>query len=362
LFVVILELYLVLLAKHFIVLLGQSSTLLDISTLEKFDSKGMFKVYDKWPEIARESFEKEHEPVEFTDIDHIVFVGMGGSGALGDIFSAILSKTNIHVCVVKGYLLPKTVDSKTLVVTTSISGNTKETLTVLDSARKSNCKIISFSSGDKMEEYCKKYNITHKKISQHHSARASFTGFLYSMLKVLDPLIVLNRNDVEDSLKQLRQTREEISLSNLNDTNQALNLANWIKDIPLIYYPGGLQAVAIRFKNSLQENAKLHAFAEDVVEASHNGIVSWERKSSIQPILIRGQDDYYKTQERWEILKDYFAGNKIDYREVYSVKGEILSKMINLIYVLDFSTIYLAVLSKVDPTPVKSIDFVKSRL
>lgn len=61
---------------------------------------------------------------------------MGGSGALGDIFSSVLSKTNIHVNVIKGYHLPKTVDSNTLVVTTSISGNTVETLTVLDSAKK----------------------------------------------------------------------------------------------------------------------------------------------------------------------------------------------------------------------------------
>ena len=119
-------------------------TLLDISTLERFDSKGMYKIYDKWPEIARESYEIVQEPFEFFDIDHIVFSGMGGSGAIGDVFSSILSKSNIHVCVVKGYLLPRTVDSKTLVITTSISGNTKETLTVLDSAKIPIVKLLLF--------------------------------------------------------------------------------------------------------------------------------------------------------------------------------------------------------------------------
>ena len=64
----------------------------------------MYKVYDNWPNIAKSYYEKNFEKVTFTDIDHIVFVGMGGSGALGDIFSAILSKTDIHVCVVKGYI------------------------------------------------------------------------------------------------------------------------------------------------------------------------------------------------------------------------------------------------------------------
>ena len=102
----------------------------------------------------------------------------------------------------------------------------------------------------------------------------------------------------------------------------------------------GLQAAAIRFKNSLQENAKFHAMAEDVLEASHNGIVSWERSSDVKPVLITGEDDYIKTKERWKILKEYFKINNIEYREILSVNGSILSKLINLIYLLDYSTIY----------------------
>ena len=76
---------------------------------------------------------------------------MGGSGTIGDILSSILSKTNIHVTVVKGYLLPKTVDSKTLVVATSMSGNTNETLTTLKSAIKITDNVMSFSDGGKDE-------------------------------------------------------------------------------------------------------------------------------------------------------------------------------------------------------------------
>jgi glucose/mannose-6-phosphate isomerase len=129
--------------------------------------------------------------------------------------------------------------------------------------------------------------------------------------------------------------------------------------IPDIYYPFGLQAAAVRFKNSLQENAKRHAMIEDVIEACHNDIVSWEKKDKVQPILLEGADDYIKTKQRWKILKKYFQMNNIEYREIHSVRGSIISKMINLIYLLDYSTIYLAALSKVDPTPTKSIDFIK---
>jgi glucose/mannose-6-phosphate isomerase len=335
--------------------------LFNTSILNRYDTQGMYKIYDRWPEIAKNAYNQNLESIEFSDIDHIVFAGMGGSGAIGDIFSSILSKENIHVCVTKGYLLPKTVDSNTLVVTTSISGNTIETLTVLDSAKKSKCKIITFTSGGKMEKYCNKNKIEYRKIPQMHSPRASFTGYLYSMLKVLDPILSLKKSDIDESITSLEKLKNLISSDNLNQNNPSLELAKWITDIPIIYYPAGLQAAAIRFKNSLQENSKMHAMTEDVIEACHNGIVSWEKPSNVQPILLRGTDDYIKTQERWKILQKYFNENKIDYRDIHSVNGNILTKLINMIYLLDYSTIYQATLSKTDPTPVNSIDFIKSK-
>jgi len=321
----------------------------------------MYKIYDKWPQIAKESYESNLEPIDIKDIDHIVFSGMGGSGALGDIFSSILSKTDIHVNVVKGYHLPRTVDSNTLVVTTSISGNTIETSSVLDSARKTGCKLIGFSSGGKMEEYCAKNNVMYRKIPMHHSPRASFPVFLYSILKTLNSVIPVKKEDISESLVEMENSQKLISSSNL-ENNPALNLADWINGIPMIYYPWGLQAAAIRFKNSLHENAKSHAMVENVIEACHNGIVSWEKPSSVQPVLLEGEDDYVKTKERWKILKEYFEKNNIDYRQVFSVKGSILSKLIVMIYFLDYTTIYRAVMLGVDPSPIKSIDFVKNRL
>ena len=98
--------------------------------MNKIDTQGMYKIYDQWPQISKDAYNSDLEPVDFKNIDHIVFAGMGGSGAIGELFASILSKTNIHVSLVKGYLLPKTVDKNTLVVTISVSGNTVETLTV----------------------------------------------------------------------------------------------------------------------------------------------------------------------------------------------------------------------------------------
>ena len=322
----------------------------------------MYKVYDKWPEIARKSFESEQKTVNFKNIDHIVFVGMGGSGGIGDLFSSILSKTDIHVSLVKGYLLPNTVDQNTLVVVTSVSGNTDETLTVLESTKKINCNVIAFSSGGKMEQFCKENQIIFRKISLFHSPRASLINFTYTILKILNSILPIDKKDIMESIDELKIIKEQIDSNNLSDTNPAINLAKWISGIPTIYYPHGLQSAAIRFKSSLQENAKTHVIVEDIIETCHNGIVSWERPSTVQPILLQGYDDYIKTKERFKIIKEFFIENNIDYKEINSISGNILTKTICLMYILDYASIYKAILLKIDPTPVKSIDYIKKKL
>ena len=213
-----------------------------------------------------------------------------------------------------------------------------------------------------MEEYCNKNKINFRKIESIHSPRVSFSKYTYAILKTLNSMLPIKKNDIIESLNELENIKKQISSHNLSDSNPAINLANWISGIPLIYYPHGLQSAATRFKSSLQENTKTHAIIEDVIEACHNGIVSWEQPSIVQPILLQGQDDYIKTKERFEIIKEYFTENNIDFKEIHSVSGNILTKVIFLIYLFDYISIYRAVLSKTDPTPVNSIDYVKSRI
>ena len=196
----------------------------------------------------------------------------------------------------------------------------------------------------------------------NHSPRASFVTYLYSMIKVLLPILPISITDVSDSISELKKINEKISSFNLNEKNISLNIANWIKNTPVIYYPWGLESVAIRFKNSLQENSKMHVMLDDIIESCHNGIVSWENDSTLQPILIEGEDDYIKTKERWKIIKEIFLERDISFYEVKSNKGNILTKITQLIYILDYCTIYLAILKNIDPTPVLSINLIKNKL
>ena len=335
---------------------------MNIEDIQEFDPQKMYQTYDNWSTYSEDAFNKELSKLQLQDIDHIVLAGMGGSGAIGDVISAILSREDIHVSNVKGYLLPKTVDKRTLVISTSISGNTKETLEILDNKSKSDAKFVAISSGGIMKEKCLKNSITHYDIPMIHSPRASFTVFLYSILNIFEDVLPVQKNEVFESLGKMKELQKRINSDNLEQNNPSLDLAKKINSNPLIYYPDGLKAAAIRFKNSLQENVKIHASIEDVIEASHNSISTWENKNKFKPILIQGKDDLPKTKERWSIIKEYFKTRDIDYEEVFSVDGNIISKLVCLIYLLDYTSIYLAILSKTDPSPVTAIDFVKSRL
>ena len=277
-----------------------------IKDLDSIDSQKMYKVYDNWPEIARESFEIKFDRFNMKGINQVIFAGMGGSGSIGDALSSILSKKGIHLKSVKGYSLPRTSDANSLIITTSVSGETQETLEILKKAAKTNSKVIAFSSGGSIKKFCQDNKIFFQEIPMMHSPRASFTKFLFSILNVLKDVLSIEEKDVEEAILDLKKTREMISSNNLGEDNVALKLAEWIKGIPLVYYPNGLQSAAIRFKNSLQENSKKHVITEEILESCHNGIVAWEKDSNVQPIFIKGTDDHVKTIERWNILEQFF--------------------------------------------------------
>ena len=330
--------------------------------LKEIDKKEMYLVYDKWSEIAENTYEENWQSLKYQNIDHIVFAGMGGSGSIGDTIGSILSKEDIHVSNVKGYLLPKTVDSKTLVIATSVSGKTMETIQILKNVKNSSATAVGFSSGGMLEQYCKNQDIFFQKIPMIHSPRASFTSFLFSILNILEPILPIRQRDVKEAISMLKKTKENIFSENLTIKNKSLELAQFTNNITCIYHAAGLQASAVRYKNSLQENAKIHCMVEDVIESSHNGIVPWEMNSTVKPVLIQGKDDHDKTSLRWKILKEFFEMKKIDFKVIDSVEGNILSKITNLIYLLDYSTIYSAILNNIDPSPVSSIDFIKNKL
>ena len=335
---------------------------MDAAAVGRIDTRGMARAYARWPEMAREAYAAVGDRTSGPLPHHVVLAGMGGSGAISDLFESVLSGDDIHVDVVKGYHLPRTAGPGTLVVATSISGNTAETAHVLRLAVEARCRTVSFSDGGLIGEYCARRGLEHVRVRMEHSPRASLPAFLYTMLAALGDELPIRDADVGESLSVLAELAPGVSRPELGRANEAIALAEWLPDIPLIYYPWGLRAAAIRFKNSLQENAKTHAMAEDVMEACHNGIVAWMRDSRVRHILVRGGDDHEKTKERWAILEDFFAQRGISHRVVAAPGTSILARLVGLMYTLDYASIYRAVMLGVDPTPVGPIEHVKGRL
>ena len=336
---------------------------MDTNTLKRFDRQNMHKVYDAWPETASGFYGTDLPAIDLDEISHVVFAGMGGSGTIGDVFSAILSKTAIHVDVVKGYQLPRTVSSKSLVVTTSISGNTEETLNVLARAASLGCQVAAFSSGGRMEEFCAKKGINYRKIPMVHSSRASFPAYMFSILRVLESFLPVMRRDITDSLKKVQETGERISSSNLCGEKPG----HIPGPVAYRHSHGILPLGTAGSRNKIQELAAGERKDARHHRGRHRGMpqrncVLVRAPSGIRPILIHGADDHQKTKERWAVLKEFFAERGIEHNDIHSVDGNILGKMINLIYLLDYSTIYRAVMSGTDPTPVEPIEFIKRRL
>ena len=133
------------------------------------DKSHLYQIYDNWPVMAKNSLNGNLKEIVTEKISHIVFAGMGGSGTIGDIFASVLSKTDIHVEVVKGYHLPKTVKQNSLLICTSVSGNTIETITVLKEGIELGCKIMAFSSGGEIKKICNEKKIEYRKILMNHS-------------------------------------------------------------------------------------------------------------------------------------------------------------------------------------------------
>ncbi len=314
----------------------------------------MIDTYNKWPEYARDSY-KNSEPLDLPS-DKIVFCGMGGSGIAFDIISSLIPDKDIIIS--KGYFLPKNI-SNSLIIVNSASGNTIETITALKSASKSKNKVIAFSSGGKIETYCKKNNITYRNYDLKSSPRASIPFSLYTILGTLSESFGIKKTPISNSIKALENSRKKL---NSKKNSPALDLAKFIKGYPVCYYSSEFFPVALRFRQDFQENCKKLAATEEVVESCHNSINSWENPSGLSPILLRGSNDHKLIKNRFEVWKEYFESRKIKYKEIIPTKGDLLSQFMALIYEMSTSTIFYAIQDGTDPTLLKAIDFVKARV
>jgi glucose/mannose-6-phosphate isomerase len=291
---------------------------------------------------------------------------MGGSATVGDLLATWLEPLGLDIMVVKDYALPPMAGKGTLVMAVSASGNTKETLTAAMAALKRGLPLITLSSGGRLAELALAHRVPHIRVRQLMAPRASLPALFYPAARALIGLGLVKgagvQQDLADSIEALRQLGSELPPT--VEENPAKRLALALNNKVPVIYPSRLTApAAFRFKAALNENAKLHALVDPLPEALHNGVVPWGHVDGrFTPLLVRSGAEPAHLQDSFAALKDVFNATDTPFEECYGRGRGLLAQLLTLIYWLDYTSIYLAVLRGEDPLPILNIERVKKRL
>ena len=344
---------------------------LDKEKIEQIDKSGLFTEYENWTSQAKNAIEIEPNLPNNQEFSNILFVGMGGSATSGDIIQSWLrDELKMPFEVLKDYRLPAYVDKTTLVIGASISGETQETISAcIDAKTKKNATVVSISAGGKLQKISEKNSIPHTKVKMALVPRASL---LYALLPSITLLKNLNlikspKNEYNDIIELLKQQGNAINKNIPLENNTAKNFAKDIFEMaspPTIYSSQTLYAPGYRFKASLNENSKIRAQHILLPELCHNEIQSWgkNKDNKITSIVLRDENESQEQIGRFESLNTLLIKMNIKPLEVHTKGKTQLGKIINLIYLLDYISLYLAILKEIDPTPTPHIDEVKNRL
>lgn len=298
-------------------------------------------------------------------VHNIVICGMGGSAIAGDFVRGIFAETlAIPIIINRDYLLPAYANENTLVILSSYSGNTEETVSAFQDALRRKTKLLTVATGGTIAEISKKHDLLHVTIPEGFQPRQAIGYSLVTLFRIIEHLFFDQHNDtvLNSSLTWIKKKQSQWSPG---AENELWNLAKRLHANPVIVYASEkMFPAAVRLKGQISENAKLLAFANTVPEMNHNEIVGWDGIKTDAPfsvVLIRDDDDHPQIQKRFEILKNILS-KKVPVYEMHSEGKEPVEKFLSLIYRGDWVSFFMAILRKTDPTPVDIITHFKNEL
>ncbi|MHC1601023.1 MAG: bifunctional phosphoglucose/phosphomannose isomerase [Candidatus Nezhaarchaeales archaeon] len=315
---------------------------------------------EAWYDMAIRALKLDIEKLKAPKPSSLVFLGLGGSGIIGDYIKALgYDKLDIPIHVIKEARLPKWIGKESLVIAVSYSGNTLETIEATRDALNKGSMVYIISSNGKLIEYARQKGLPHIKLDEGYAPRAALPLMLYSCLKLLNSLglCVADDNAIEESIELLKATSQNKVIAE----KIALSLAEG--GIPSIIADARFEALALRFKNDLNENAKMSAKCEIIPEAMHNDIVGYERGVCPQKALILSADDdhlYTKLIEEFveKILKKFHIQTL-----TLNLKGKsMLAKLMYGTHISSLMSIAIAKKHNVNPESTVSISEYKKTL
>jgi glucose/mannose-6-phosphate isomerase len=344
-----------------------------LDDVKRIDPKGMAKWIADFPKQVEQAVRIGNESkikINIKGIQNIVLTGLGGSAIGGDLLRSYLAdELKLPFIVNRNYFLPEFVGKNTLVIVSSYSGNTEETVSAHKQAIKLKAKILCISTGGEISKLAKKYKQPLIQIPPGLSPRAALGYSFFPLLIALNKLgfIKSKDKDIRETIQLLKNKSALFSCPESPD-NKALALAEQLKSkLPVIYSPvEHLDAINLRWRGQLAENAKQLSSGHVLPEMNHNELVGWKVLSGLMKqmhvVFLKDKSTHPRIAIREEITKQIVSQYAGNVTEILSEGKSLLARMFSLIHFGDWVSLYLAILNNEDPEPVRVIDYLKNEL
>ena len=351
------------------------NTLDDLERIKELDQRGMYDRIHDFPSQFEDALRRTRNvrvpDWDKNDVSTIVVAGLGGSAIGGDLVRSYLAdRLDVPIFICRNYTLPNFVDLSSLVFVSSYSGNTEETLSAFEDARRRGAELICMSSNGEVGDISSRDEIPCVSLPKGYQPRAALGYSFVPVLAMLERLgfVKGEEKNISKAGEFLAGNRDRYALDIDADRNEAKKLAVKLhRKLPIVYAScDRFDAVSTRWKGQFCENAKMLAFNNVFPEFNHNELVGWKVLSDYRDdlivVILRDREDHPRIQRRMEIVKQIIQDQKVEVVEAESSGENLLSRMFSLIQLGDFVSFYLAVLNTEDPSPVKVIDYLKNEL
>jgi len=296
-----------------------------------------------------------------TQFENVVICGMGGSGIGGKLVAQWFSESaKTPIISVQSYDLPAFVNEKSLVIGSSYSGNTEETISVIHQAHKKRATIIGVCSGGELYKFCKENNYDCIKVPGGNPPRSMLAFSLIQLVYILSKSGII----AKEALKEIDHCRHLLNTELLAIKQEAKKLASFIYNKQcIIYTSSNLEAVAIRARQQFNENSKILCWHHVFPEMNHNELVGWgSGNDKLAPVYLISSFLSERNKLRANLSIEIMLKKTPHLLEINGKGNTLIEESFYFIHIVDWASIYLAELYDVDPVEIKVIDYLKDSL